>query len=92
METQMLHRETDDSSRWYVVRTKPKQETRAELNLIAHGIEVLAPKVKEARYSRASGGLVHSIAPLFACYMFARFDAFKTMASCASKSRGPAIR
>jgi transcriptional antiterminator RfaH len=62
-----------EAARWYVVRTKPKQEARAEMNLRAWGVELLAPKVREMSARSRSG--LYSIAPLFPCYLFARFDA-----------------
>jgi transcriptional antiterminator RfaH len=61
------------SDRWFVVRTKPRQETRAELNLRGWGLDVLAPKVREPQY-RAERGTSYSIVPLFPSYVFARFD------------------
>jgi transcriptional antiterminator RfaH len=69
-----------NSPRWYVVRTKPKQEIRAERNLIEWGLEVLAPKVREVLKGRGSPGATYSTAPLFPCYLFARFDAAALLA------------
>src|SRR5262245_27779122 len=69
-----------EAIRWYVVRTKPKQESRAEQNLHAWGVEVLAPKVHGVRYSRSSNGVSHPVMPLFPCYLFARFDASTLLA------------
>lgn len=68
-------RDGHESVQWYVLRTKAKQEVRAELNLRGWGVEVLAPKVREPRYRRSSHGVTYSVAPLFPCYLFARFDA-----------------
>lgn len=70
----MEHGDVCESARWYVVRTKPKQEPRAEMNLRAWGVELLAPKVREVS-ARASRSGLYSIAPLFPSYLFARFDA-----------------
>jgi transcriptional antiterminator RfaH len=62
------------SPRWYVVRTKPKQEQRAEMNLCRMGLQVLFPKLWE-------GPSLHDprrpigVTPLFDGYIFARFDA-----------------
>jgi transcription elongation factor/antiterminator RfaH len=60
--------------RWYVVRTKPKQETRVEVNLGRWGIEVLAPKVRERRSRDAGQTPSYTIAPLFPNYVFAHFE------------------
>jgi transcriptional antiterminator RfaH len=67
--------EAKDSRQWYVVQTKPKQEARAEANLQAWGLEVLAPKVRERRRSRGPGNTVYCVSLLFPGYLFARFDA-----------------
>jgi transcriptional antiterminator RfaH len=69
-----------ESMCWYAVRTKPKQETRAELNLHARGIEVLAPKVREPHSHRKSTALSYAITPLFPGYLFARFAAAALLA------------
>src|SRR5262245_20124580 len=66
--------DTADRERWYVVQTKPKQETRAELNLRQWSIATLAPKLREIRHVR-SGERAYHITPLFPNYLFARFDA-----------------
>jgi transcriptional antiterminator RfaH len=60
---------------WYVVQTKPKQETRAELNLRNWGLQVFAPKIRERCVRRVSGPTPYSVSPLFPCYIFAKFDA-----------------
>jgi transcriptional antiterminator RfaH len=57
---------------WYVVRTNPKQEARAEDNLRAWDLETFAPWIKERRYGQK--GASHVIKPLFPQYIFARFD------------------
>jgi transcriptional antiterminator RfaH len=61
--------------RWYVVRTKAKQETRAESNLRRWGIETLAPAVREPRVRDSPRQRPCQIGPLFPGYIFARFEA-----------------
>jgi transcriptional antiterminator RfaH len=63
-----------DRCRWYVVQTKPKQETRAEANLQRWEIQTLAPKLREPQL-RKSGEVSYRVTPLFPNYVFARFDA-----------------
>jgi len=58
-----------DQMHWYVVRTKPKQEMRAELNLRLWGLETLLPMVRDVP------GDGRSIQMLFPSYIFARFCA-----------------
>lgn len=52
---------------WYALRTKPKQEKRAFLNLRAWGIETFVPWMCPRPKSCA-------LAPLFPGYIFARFN------------------
>lgn len=58
---------------WYVLRTHPKQETRAEGNLRAWNIETFNPQIKERRENRFTGEFF-VVRPLFTSYIFARFD------------------
>ena len=60
------------SLRWYVVRTKIKQEDRAASNLQAWGVETFAPRIRQRCTHRHKKGWC--IAPLFPQYVFARFD------------------
>lgn len=60
---------------WYLVRTKPKQDARAEANLRRWGLETLAPKIVEARSARGDRAAVDRVMPLFPGYVFARFSA-----------------
>jgi transcriptional antiterminator RfaH len=61
-----------DEPRWYVIHTKPKQESRADYNLRAWQVETFFPLLKErSRGSRAS----YLVKPLFSRYLFARFRA-----------------
>src|SRR5271170_7915046 len=57
---------------WYLVRTKPGKERWVRDQLATLLPEVFVPLL-EARTPRW-GKLVWSIAPLFPCYIFARFD------------------
>jgi transcription elongation factor/antiterminator RfaH len=60
---------------WYAVHTKSKQEGRAERNLVAWGVETFFPRVKERCHHRFAGAPSYQIKPLFARYLFARFNA-----------------
>jgi len=64
-----------ESLRWYVIHTHPRQEDRAERNLLSEGLETLSPKIKQRRYNQYTGELAYVIKPLFPRYIFARFDA-----------------
>jgi transcriptional antiterminator RfaH len=65
---------------WYLVRTKPKQDARAEGNLHSWGIETLAPKLIDTRRRPRSRIDRDCITPLFPGYLFARFDAARLLA------------
>ncbi len=54
---------------WYVIRTHPRQEFRAEQNLQTGGIEVFLPRISARRARRRA-----DVAPLFPQYLFARFE------------------
>ncbi len=62
-----------DVPRWYVVKTKPKQEARADANLRSWHVETLAPWLREPRAAGPSGEQRYLVAPLFPSYIFARF-------------------
>jgi transcriptional antiterminator RfaH len=55
---------------WYVVQTKPRQESRALENLSNQGFEAYYPKVSVERSRR--GRLSWVIEPLFSRYLFLR--------------------
>jgi transcriptional antiterminator RfaH len=61
-----------DSKFWYVVRTKPGAEHRANTNLLNQEIETFLPLYKTQQYR--AGKRVQKIRPLFTSYLFARFD------------------
>lgn len=62
---------------WYVVRSKPHQESSVASNLSRAGIEVLYPRIREVKRIRRK--IQSVITPLFPGYLFARF--------CLSQSR-----
>lgn len=64
----------EESCNWYVIRTKAKQEDRADSNLRAWQVETYAPKIKERRYNEYSGKVSYQVKPLFPSYIFARFN------------------
>jgi transcriptional antiterminator RfaH len=57
---------------WYVIRTHPRQEFRAEQNLQAGGIEVFLPRISARRSGRSQR--YTEVAPLFPQYLFAQFE------------------
>ncbi|RXS43043.1 transcription/translation regulatory transformer protein RfaH [Idiomarina sp. 29L] len=61
-----------DSDVWYVIRTKPKQEERAALNLENQGFEVFAPKLTVKKLRR--GVRTSVVEPMFPNYLFVRLD------------------
>lgn len=58
--------------KWYLIRTKPKQEERATMNLRHGGMAVFSPRLKRSRYIR--GKITVVTEPLFPGYIFAFFD------------------
>ena len=64
---------------WYVVRTNPRQESRVHDNLEAWQVESFAPTVEERRYPSNAKKPVYVVKPLFANYVFARFDVNTTL-------------
>ena len=59
---------------WFVIKTQPKQEVRAECNLRVWGIKTFLPQTKE-RYNNPFTGLSsYVIRPLFPRYLFAQFE------------------
>jgi transcriptional antiterminator RfaH len=60
--------------RWYAVHTRPKQEDRAAGNLRGQHIEVFTPVLCTPRRAGSAGRARDAITPLFAGYLFARFD------------------
>lgn len=71
----MRTEDTFDVPRWYAIRTKPKQEERAERNLSAWRVETFTPVVRGRRLLAGGGTPGYSAKPLFSRYIFARFKA-----------------
>jgi transcriptional antiterminator RfaH len=57
---------------WYAVNTKPRQEELGERSLQRLGIETFSPQFKQTKIIRRKLQMV--IRPLFAGYLFARFE------------------
>lgn len=75
-ESSMSNSETNAyAPHWYVVKTQPKQENRAQMNLNAWNVETFFPTMKERRPSAFTGEQRITINPLFPGYLFARFQA-----------------
>lgn len=55
---------------WFAVRSKPRQEARAEENLRRQGFEVYFPRIRERRLR--AGRWVSQVEPLFPGYLFVR--------------------
>ena len=64
-----------EDRQWYVLHTKPKQEERANSNLVAWGVETLNPKLKTRRHNEFAGKPTYITQPLFPRYLFAKFNA-----------------
>lgn len=59
---------------WFVIHTKPGEESRAQANLSAMGIETFAPKFLKSRINPFNDKLSLIPTQLFPRYIFARFD------------------
>jgi transcriptional antiterminator RfaH len=57
---------------WYVVNTKPRQETIAQWNLDRVGVEAFCPQLKQNKVIRRKKQVV--VGPLFPGYLFVRFN------------------
>jgi transcriptional antiterminator RfaH len=57
---------------WYVIRTKPHQERRAEFHLRQLCVETFLPLLKQHKKIRRVNKMV--VEPLFPSYLFAKFD------------------
>ena len=61
---------------WFVVQTHPQAERWAAQNLTSRGYEAFLPLYTVQRRDRAVRSLLHTVElPLFATYLFTRFDA-----------------
>jgi transcriptional antiterminator RfaH len=67
----------DNGVEWYAIRTKPKEEERADINLRTWQVQTFAPKLRELCPSGYGGRYVSK--PLFSSYIFARFNARKQL-------------
>jgi transcriptional antiterminator RfaH len=59
---------------WYAIQSRPKQEDRANGNLLASNVQTFSPQIRKLRpnpYLRAPS---YEIKSLFPSYIFARFD------------------
>ncbi|HEX8557030.1 MAG TPA: transcription termination/antitermination NusG family protein [Pyrinomonadaceae bacterium] len=63
------------SPSWYVIHTHPKQESRAESNLLAWRVETFVPRYKARRRNQFTSEPSYTIRPLFPGYIFARLEA-----------------
>jgi len=63
---------SDNQPRWYAVRTKPKEENRADFNLRSFQVPTFAPKLRQVRH--AGHGSRYTVKHLFPPYIFAYFD------------------
>jgi len=62
-----------ETMRWYAVRTQPRAEDRAQVNLRNQGFEVFTPRVaRSVRHARRQSW---RLTPLFPGYTFVRLDA-----------------
>ena len=67
----------DEQAKWYAIRTKPREEDRAAMNLSSWSVQTFTPKFKEVRTSGSNRESVSK--PLFANYLFAKFNANKEL-------------
>ena len=77
-----MYVDTLNSTHWYAIHTQPKQESRAEANLQAWGIETFHPRIREHRQSTFTGQSVTMAKSLFPRYIFARFAADRMHKVC----------
>jgi transcriptional antiterminator RfaH len=62
-----------EDRQWFVIHTNPKQEERANSNLVAWGVETLYAKIKTRRHNEFTGVPTYITQPLFPRYLFAKF-------------------
>ena len=67
----------NDDTEWYAVHTKRMEEERAAVNLSRWNVPIFAPKLKERHASHWGSEYVSK--PLFASYIFARFNAVRQL-------------
>lgn len=71
---QMSREKAGNNVRWYAINAHPKQEDRANDNLMAWNVETFSPKVKRILPNPYASVPVYVSRPLFPRYIFARFD------------------
>jgi transcriptional antiterminator RfaH len=64
---------------WYVIHTRPKQERRACLNLMAWKVESFNPELRERRFNQYTSRPTYTAKSLFPNYIFVRFSASKML-------------
>jgi len=72
-----MNTEILDQPKWYAIRTKPREEDRAAMNLSSWAVQIFTPKFKELRTAGREREYVSK--PLFANYLFAKFNADKQL-------------
>jgi transcriptional antiterminator RfaH len=71
-----LTKQFEPGVRWYCIRTKPKKERMASVNMaMLHGLDVFCPQIRFRR--KTARGPVWFQEAMFPGYMFARFDMFE---------------
>ena len=63
---------------WYVIQSKPREESRAEHFLREKGLQTYLPRMEVVRLQRGRNVIDHK--PLFPSYLFCRFDLKKELA------------
>jgi transcriptional antiterminator RfaH len=71
---QMLDHSLVNDLSWYAIFTNPRQEERANSNLLSWGVETFSPRWKECRRNQFTGVPTYFTKPLFPRYIFARFN------------------
>ncbi|QIR15151.1 transcription/translation regulatory transformer protein RfaH [Shewanella aestuarii] len=71
---------------WYLLYCKPREELRAQQNLMLQQIESYLPMIKEIKKSKSTSKLVET--PLFPNYLFIRFDPNEISVSRIHSTRG----
>lgn len=74
------------AKRWYVVRTQPRAERRAVVNLQKQGFEVFYARFRKSR--RHARRLENVLVPLFPSYIFVQLDLSRERWRSVNGSRG----
>jgi transcriptional antiterminator RfaH len=77
---------TESSARWFVVRTKVRQEHVARDNLERQGFDLYLPTIRAAR--RRAGRWCAVVEPLFPGYLFVHADAQRRSLAPIASTRG----